>query len=421
MPSELVIARSVQSALGPDALSSLLDALHTVDCQTCGERCGPDDELALAVDDSGLSVAFAALHHSDCRKSEWRHLSAVGIQQVNYHVTWRARCFPRAHADLPLVLVNPSCEMATLRLDGRWRRHWRVSTLDQFSDSGFSTQAGVAALTRPVPMLRAEVSPDQVSVEVPDNGHLTTWTCKIASEVYAKALERERIIVGVTSRADPTDDEIGEERLSELIRLGAVACACVAVSRAEPETGAEDPDAVLRLMAKKENPIGHGTQRPELVRDHTVAAMTLGDVSTRYSRAYTAALVKTSGLRDFKHQDRARTLAIYIAMHCRDCWTHVLLPDPDTALDYEKIFRSLNEGFAIFTVARVTGDCEPGPQKATIGTYAEFAAAGSRLERALPQTGDLKVLGLAIDPGPGFAQGQAPLAFTRHYTRLIEV
>lgn len=127
----------------------------------------------------------------------------------------------------------------------------------------------------------------------------------------------------------------------------------------------------------------------------------------------------TAPLRKLGKHDRETALMIYAAQNARDCWTFVMLPDSSAASEYEARFRAAFQDY--FPVTRPESDRKPGPRKVTIGTYEAFAAIGPRLERNLSKAKGFKVLGIAIDPDPGFTPGSAPLGFTRYCTRLIEV
>lgn len=134
-------------------------------------------------------------------------------------------------------------------------------------------------------------------------------------------------------------------------------------------------------------------------------------------RSYAETLVDP--LRKLGKHDRVTALMIYAGQNARDCWTFVMLPDSATASEYEDRFRMAFRDY--FPITRAARDRKPAPQKVTVGTYEEFAAAGPRLERALSKAKGFKVLGIAIDPELGFTPGTAPLGFTRYCTRLIEV
>jgi hypothetical protein len=430
MTGDLVISSSIRSRLDDDTISQLRASLHPVDCQTCGERFGPEDEVIVTADDSGIGVVIASLHHSGCRKSEWRRLSGDALRQGSFHVTWRARVVIWGAVGLPVFLVNPSCEVVMLRSSGFWRRRWQFTTHNGFAASGFYRAADPSSLSRLPQKLRAELGADKVRIEVED-GNNSAWSADMNEGVRGLALDRKRIIVGVTSMADPKADDITPEKLAEMTRQGDIIWACAAAGDT-PEgkrPGAEDKGrtAAVEAMARRSmsGAAGRtgraasagGADDRDSTREPLVASLMLGEVKEDLSPEYGRML--TDPLRKLDTADRITALGMYLLQEARECWIHVMLPDPGTASSYEYGLQRLCS--IMFPVTRVTSDSSPARGKITVGTYKEFEAAARRLERALSAANNLKVLGIAIDPAAGFTRGSAPLGFTRYCTRLIEV
>jgi hypothetical protein len=182
-----------------------------------------------------------------------------------------------------------------------------------------------------------------------------------------------------------------------------------------------DKDAMAALRSAsgsgRAGAAGSQSERKPFPSESFEAALLLGEVKENLSPEWSK--MCADPLRELDTDARMTALAMYIIQHGQECWTHVMLPDQGTASNYEHRFQRLFNG--IFSVTRVAIDCTPSRGKVTVGTYEEFEAAGTRLERDLSAASGYKVLGIAIDPAVGFTPGGHPLSFTRHCTRLIEV
>jgi hypothetical protein len=226
MTDQLEISRDIRSALGDKVIDDLRTILRPVDCQTCGSRLAGPEVPALAVDARGDS-AFAALHHKDCRPSGWRHRSGPGL--LSRHLTWRARTFVW-HDELPMILVNPSCEGASLRKEGRWRSRWRIRGLDGFVDSGFHRGPAPTALLSLVPGLEIHLDVEKVSVASFTGTPAFIWNAVISKDFHARARAHGLLLIGVTSAVDP-HTQLTHGQVRSLMNQGEIAYTLARITR----------------------------------------------------------------------------------------------------------------------------------------------------------------------------------------------
>lgn len=198
--SRLLADPTTKALLGPELLAELHANLSAVDCQTCGGRFGRWERPALTVR-ATADAADASLHHRGCRSPRWLECPAGdrGAFTGFPHATWRAKLVMLTGSTL-VFLVNPSCEVASLRRDsGRWR----LATLDRFAAYGMGTDVfdGVTAQ----PSLSVVVDEDRMSARITDGGKVVhSWHVSPLSPDMRAAVEvKEWLTVGLTTSLDP--------------------------------------------------------------------------------------------------------------------------------------------------------------------------------------------------------------------------
>lgn len=121
----------ITNLISLDSLQRWLTNLWPVTCQTCGEPLGTKTDFA--VTDLGSGAIWLSMHHSACRPSG---VTAAEQAPPTNRPTFVAGYLakpgrdPRP-ADIPVLVVNPSCEQLLLQRDAT--DTWRNATLDEFA------------------------------------------------------------------------------------------------------------------------------------------------------------------------------------------------------------------------------------------------------------------------------------------------
>lgn len=115
--------------------------LWPVVCQTCGEPLGAKADISVDGAADGRMV-LVSMHHSACRPSGIGRLEKVAVTGASTCVAagWLGDLAKPSEKDIPVVVVNPSCEQLLLErcADGQWRN----ATLDSFAALGFTAATG---------------------------------------------------------------------------------------------------------------------------------------------------------------------------------------------------------------------------------------------------------------------------------------
>jgi tetratricopeptide (TPR) repeat protein len=205
--SRVLVSDNVEEQFDEAGLTRVLDSLYPVDCQTCGRSLGSAPPV-LHVDDYG-SHAYAALHHPECKSSEWNR-AASGVLIVRGSLgpiqTWASQsvAFPVARGDcvailLPMLLLNPSLESVLLERDSGG--HWRVSLESRFHDAGMLPPAELQ-VGMPIGGVTARIKNGDVLVAMRDK----SGTYKIpvsAQTIVNKIRELGGLILAVTHAVNP--------------------------------------------------------------------------------------------------------------------------------------------------------------------------------------------------------------------------
>ncbi len=405
MIDSLTVADGVRSALGDGTVAELRASLVPVDCQTCGDEFIEDDEITLAVDDLRYGV-FTTVHHGECRASEWQTHPEAEVGQLGLHVTWRAQAVIWERADVPVILVHPSCEAAILVQDGALRGRWRNATLDQYVNAGFLRSGQGMSLPRPVHGLEGRLDATGVAV-VADALPSISWNAPVSHEVFAKARSRGLFVVAVTTAVDPKNTVLTEDRLTGLFYQDAVVYASATVHQPAPRASRVDlktPDGRERLMILFEV-VRRGLGRvPD--NDQVGLAMMLHE-EDRPNPGF----VRSTGV-------DLTTIALIVAgLHAIQTGpVHVMTEHERTATDMAEAFRRVF-GVISIPVSRVSEPSFTPERRVTVGTYTEFEAARARFDSTAIGAADLNTMVLAIDPMPGPLR----LDLSRRHTRITEM
>lgn len=201
----------ILSRLGKQTVAELQRNLWAIDCQTCGSPFKRFSSPVLGVRDHG-DVASAMLHHRRCLQIPWENATEVRLTGVPT-LSWRASVSLLSE-DVPLFLVNPSCESALIRHSGDG---WRVANLDLFERYGFVTELSTdpSHELTPLPGLTATLYPDRLSVDLDTQLGLPaySWHCEAHSaDAFVPALHAlGRLLVGVTTVMRPGTGLTGDE------------------------------------------------------------------------------------------------------------------------------------------------------------------------------------------------------------------
>ena len=162
---EVRIDPTVTDLIGQDSLSQWLTHLWPVACQTCGDPLGSKADISADGYPAGSQVLISA-HHSACRPSgvtladgpDAVHLLTVSVAAGYIGKPGKG---PRTR-DIPVMVVNPSCEQLLLERDGAGG--WRNATLDEFA------ALGLVRATENIPPcieeMQAELRGEQLNVTV---------------------------------------------------------------------------------------------------------------------------------------------------------------------------------------------------------------------------------------------------------------
>jgi ATP-dependent Clp protease ATP-binding subunit ClpA len=396
--NRLIVANSVRAVLGGKLIDDVTNAFVPLDCQTCGEELLSDD-VTLAVDDLTIG-ALASLHHQDCRPSEWRHRMPAEAASLGLNLSWRANALVWHAADAPMVLVNPSCEAATL-LEDPVPGQWRIATLNRYIAAGFVQGGRPFSPPRPLPGLDALLDPARgvtVTSSIEDLADVA-WHTGMPDTVFGEAYSRDQLVVGVTTALDPFTESVTETRLNELIDRGEIMYASASM-RSDAGEVEEVPDQ--RIMALL-----------EMIRRRT------GTVLDGDQLAYALTLYYRSrppqGAPRLADRDRAM-VALLVAVFSAGANGPVHVMTAADAISGELINACQGIVGGVFPVSRV-GELSFTPeQRITIGTYTEFADGRARFDDGSSGYARIRPLALAVDPVPESER----VTILRRCARLME-
>ncbi|WP_147437623.1 hypothetical protein [Streptomyces radicis] len=221
MARGVVVDDETGQQLGVDGVAELLGTLRPVDCQTCGEGFGRWERPALFVQVAeDVDGGDASLHHRRCRAPSWAEVGPGDRPTLPGfpHATWRATLSVLPTGNTPVMVVNPSCEVAILR---RKNGRWRVATLERYAAYGLGTDLMDGVFV--VPSLALVVADDRISVRITHEGSVAhSWSVPAPTPEIRKVLDvREWLTIAVTTSADPR--ALGRANpLPSLIAAGAV-------------------------------------------------------------------------------------------------------------------------------------------------------------------------------------------------------
>jgi len=431
MTRQFTVDRSVQSKLGDELLTKLRSALQPIDCQTCGEGFTGPGELTLAVD-ALKDTAFAALHHINCRPSDWRDLA--GTATWSHSLTWRASTFVWPGLDAATFLVNPSCEGAFLRKKGSFRRRWCISTLDGFTEIGF--HRGTASASLPPPQeLEIALDTDRVTVgrlsgesthqglsvaeqvlqrvRSLDTGRVPVafvWQTAILDDFYRKARADSLLLVGVTSILDPKEAPLTKEQANLLFAGNEMAYTIAPItrfSRAAQTPGKDD--------FSEEQKINSFAAVYEMTR-RTVDTEIAPEVLF-IAEAFLEGVDLIDDFRRLGRQDQILTVVLVVGPYVFQRGpVHLMTPDSTTAQEYERILQQVLVPLKV-PVRRIDARAQTTVKSVVLGTHEQFAAASRHAGRSISGAVGRGSLALVLAPGPDFLSQD----FMRRYARLIEV
>jgi hypothetical protein len=160
---EIHFATAVADLIDPDTLQRWLVNMWPVTCLTCAEPLGSKADLS--ADQLGGGELLLSLHHSACRPSS---VTATDEPVTMYHPTasFVAGYLGRpgrgpGWLDIPVLVVNPSCEQLLLARDAGG---WRNATLDGFTALGMSQADG--SFPPVIAQIHATMLGDQLDVTV---------------------------------------------------------------------------------------------------------------------------------------------------------------------------------------------------------------------------------------------------------------
>ena len=196
-----------------DALEALIDRtelmrwvtnLWPVTCQTCGEPIGTKADIS-ADGPIEHGKILISMHHSGCRPSSFTPPEGVKMSCPTHSLVagylTRRGSKPRKD-DIPVMVVNPSCEQLQLVPDGSGS--WRNATLEAFTMLGFIRPNGQFPPT--IADAEAEISGDYVIVTL--TGYLPDmpdqeWAIKPPKHVLDQVRRLNGIAVSVVTKALP--------------------------------------------------------------------------------------------------------------------------------------------------------------------------------------------------------------------------
>lgn len=198
---EVDIADTVTGLIDRDSLYRWVTNLWPVTCQTCGEPLGTKADISAGLANDGKTVL--SMHHSACRPSGTTPRNGVTMQRPTS--SFVAGCLakpgqaPQAD-DIPVMVVNPSCEQLLLERDGTGA--WRNATLDKFTSLGLLPATG--DFPPDIRQIQAELRGDHLTVTIdadsPDGHH---WAISPPPLVCDQLRRYRGFAISLTTKALP--------------------------------------------------------------------------------------------------------------------------------------------------------------------------------------------------------------------------
>jgi hypothetical protein len=198
---QIYIADSATALIDIDQLSEWLTSLWPVTCQSCGEPLGT--KAHVNIDDLPDGKIQVSLHHSACRPSGTPPNPSTTINQPT--ASFAVGCLVRpsarpSRADIPVLVVNPSCERLILDRDGKGC--WRNATLDPFVTLGLrSATTDFPSVTS---QIRATLDHERLTVTVTIAAGHHDWTLTVPQRICSQLRRYRGFAVTVTTRALPS-------------------------------------------------------------------------------------------------------------------------------------------------------------------------------------------------------------------------
>jgi hypothetical protein len=196
-----------------DALDELIDKpaivrwlpnLWPVTCQTCGDPLGAKADVSAdgPLQDGKIVLS---MHHSSCRPSGVTPLDGVTMScpTSSFAAGYVGRGSKPRKDDLPVMVVNPSCEQLHLVPDGRGG--WRNATLEAFTPLGFARPGKDGPPT--IGDAEAEIIDGYLIVTV--TGYVVDapdqeWAVKAPAHVLDQVRRLRGVAVSLVTKALPT-------------------------------------------------------------------------------------------------------------------------------------------------------------------------------------------------------------------------
>lgn len=211
-------SNDLHELVDPAGIELAMVNLMPVRCQTCSEPLGTKADLSAHGPLENDSV-LVSLHHSACLPSSMTGTSRIRLTSPtsSFAVT---RLTNLEHPDqfsdrdIPVLVVNPSCEHA--RLARTAGGGWRVTTLDGFEQAGFVVADGRPP--QPVPAAQATLDGERLTVTVSADSLLQDhrWSPNLPPIVHEQIRRVSRVVVGLTTKVLP--DQLDFEQLRACLR-----------------------------------------------------------------------------------------------------------------------------------------------------------------------------------------------------------
>jgi len=221
-------------------LDELARNLWPKDCQTCGWDLGTSPPTVLA-EDIGV-LAAASLHHARCQPARWSTNTLHGMSQALCSYTVKTLLLPLERPDgttddRPLMIVNPSLESVALeRIEGGWA----AATVPHYRRLGLRTPGHDFVVDQAQPDMSATLAVNEITVALDDTGE--QWACNCTDDVARRVNELEGVTLAVTTAADPSKIETGQQ-LNSLLAGGRLVAGWVALAGSQAHQPLRDTQA----------------------------------------------------------------------------------------------------------------------------------------------------------------------------------
>lgn len=197
----ITVADSLSTTIAPDQLRPWLTRLWPVNCQTCGFALGTKADINIDPG-AGRDELIVSMHHATCRPSGTPLIALTGPTcslTVGY-LSQGDQSEP-SDTDLPVAVINPSCEHLALRRQGAG--DWQDITLGRFRRLRFASPTG--EFPRQARHASVQVAGDRLTITT--TGHRTansSWSLDRCPEHAIRQITRAGgMAVALTNTALP--------------------------------------------------------------------------------------------------------------------------------------------------------------------------------------------------------------------------